>query len=230
MSHPSLWQHLRTPRALALIGLGVVVTIVAGYIGGGAFKTSLFSANQKARIAATARAQIGKPYQLGANGPDIFDCSALTKFVLREAAGVELPRTSREQAAIGRDIPLADVGVGDLLFFATQQPGMVSHVGVVTRVEGGTVWMTNANSVEERVVEEKVSGYWRKTYMFAREITDITKDDVADAERPDATVTPAGTPVPSPEGAAYVAPSGRIPPGGRFPASEVSAGSVRRDG
>lgn len=221
----ALW--FRTPRGIAVIGLGLVLTIIAGYVGGGALKTSLFSADQKSRIASTARAQIGKPYTLGANGPDVFDCSALTKYVLKQAVGVDLPRTSREQAAIGRDIPLAQVGVGDLLFFATQQPGMVSHVGVVTRVDGGAVWMTNANSVEQKVVEEKVAGYWTKTYMFAREITDITKDDVADAATPDPTVTPAGSPPPSPTGVAYVAPSGKAAPGGGFPASEVGAGAAR---
>lgn len=228
MLHPTLWQRLRTPKALALIGLGVLLTIVAGSIGGGAFKTSLFSGNQQSQIASVARAQIGKPYTLGANGPDIFDCSALTKYVLKEAVGVTLPRTSREQAAIGRDIPFAEVGVGDLLFFATQQPGMVSHVGVVTRVESGTVWMTNANSVEGKVVEEKVAGYWKKTYMFAREITDITKDSVADAATPDRTVTPSGGGVPSPEGTAYVAPSGKKTPDGKFPVSELTAEAYRR--
>lgn len=223
--HSTPW--LRTPRGIALLSIGIVMTVIAGYFGGSAFKTSLFSVDQKARIADVARAQIDKPYTLGANGPDVFDCSALTKYVLKQAVGVDLPRTSREQAAIGRDIPFANVGVGDLLFFATLQPGTVSHVGVVTRVDGGTVWMTNANSVEGKVVEEKVTGYWKKTYMFAREITDITKDSVADATTPDRSVTPAGGAVPSPEGAAYVAPSGKTVPGGGFPASEVGAGAAR---
>jgi len=228
MSHPPLWQRLLRPKALALLALGIVLTVVAAFFGGGAFKTSLFSVNQKSQIAEVARAQIGKPYTLGANGPDVFDCSALTKYVLKQAVGVDLPRTSREQAAIGRDIPFANVGVGDLLFFATLQPGMVSHVGVVTRVDGGTVWMTNANSVEGKVVEERVAGYWKKTYMFAREITDITKDDVADAATPDPTVAPAGTPLPSPVGASYTAPSGKTAPGGGFPASELTAGAYTR--
>ncbi|GJF01326.1 C40 family peptidase [Pseudonocardia sp. D17] len=77
-----------------------------------------------------ARAQLGKPYVWGATGPGSFDCSGL---VLRawEAAGVQLPRTSREQATAGQQIPRAQAQPGDLLFWSSNgQVSGVHHVAL----------------------------------------------------------------------------------------------------
>jgi hypothetical protein len=62
-----------------------------------------------------ARGQLGKPYKWGASGPHAFDCSGLT---LRawQAAGVQLPRVSRDQARAGAHIPLQQAQPGDLIF------------------------------------------------------------------------------------------------------------------
>jgi len=64
-----------------------------------------------------AHSQLGKPYQWGASGPDAFDCSGL---VMRawKAAGVTLPRVSRDQARAGQQIPLTKAQPGDLLFWS----------------------------------------------------------------------------------------------------------------
>ncbi|MCF7552579.1 C40 family peptidase [Pseudonocardia sp. WMMC193] len=65
--------------------------------------------------------QLGKRYEWGATGPESFDCSGLT---LRawQAAGVQLPRTSREQARSGgRQVPRGEAQPGDLLFWSTNE-------------------------------------------------------------------------------------------------------------
>jgi cell wall-associated NlpC family hydrolase len=69
--------------------------------------------------------QLGKPYRYGGNGPQNFDCSGFTSWVWR-AAGVSLPRTSRDQYAQGRKVARADVQPGDLLFFGSP----IGHVGM----------------------------------------------------------------------------------------------------
>ena len=86
------------------------------------------------RAVSIALAQLGAPYQWGAEGPDTFDCSGLTSFAYH-AAGVDIPRVSRAQyAAFGRTRPVerADLRPGDLVFFATNpgDPRTIHHVGM----------------------------------------------------------------------------------------------------
>ncbi|WP_250404949.1 C40 family peptidase [Streptomyces cellostaticus] len=76
---------------------------------------------------AFARAQIGKPYVSGASGPGSYDCAGLTQAAWK-AAGVTLPRTARDQAAMGTAVPLTDARPGDLVFFHEDS----SHVGLCT--------------------------------------------------------------------------------------------------
>lgn len=66
---------------------------------------------------AFALAQTGLPYVWGATGPNAFDCSGL---MLRayEAAGIQLPRVSRQQFNAGAKLPIANAAPGDLLFWA----------------------------------------------------------------------------------------------------------------
>jgi peptidoglycan DL-endopeptidase CwlO len=82
---------------------------------------------------AFARAQIGKPYQWGASGPDSYDCSGLTMSAYA-SAGVSIPRTSRDQWNIGTHIDsMADLVAGDLVFYADgSSPSTIHHVGIYT--------------------------------------------------------------------------------------------------
>ena len=86
------------------------------------------------KVIAYAEAQLGKPYQWGATGPDAFDCSGLAMMAYR-AAGITIPRTSQQQWAYGRQIPASQVQPGDLVFFAGADGTITApgHVGIVTR-------------------------------------------------------------------------------------------------
>jgi len=75
-----------------------------------------------------ARAQIGKPYQWGASGPEKFDCSGLVLYVYK-ALGVPLPRKSGEQASSGYHVDRKDLVPGDLVFFRLTG-GPINHVGI----------------------------------------------------------------------------------------------------
>jgi cell wall-associated NlpC family hydrolase len=85
------------------------------------------------RAIAFARAQLGKPYQWGATGPDAYDCSGLT-MAAYASAGVSIPRTSREQWTIGTRIAsMSDLEPGDLVFYANgSSPSTIHHVGLYT--------------------------------------------------------------------------------------------------
>lgn len=69
--------------------------------------------------------QLGRPYQWGAEGPGSFDCSGLTSWSFTEA-GVTLPRSSSQQARVGREVALDDLRPGDLVYFNSP----VSHIGI----------------------------------------------------------------------------------------------------
>jgi cell wall-associated NlpC family hydrolase len=79
-----------------------------------------------ARIAvAFALAQVGKPYQYGAAGPNVYDCSGLTMRAWG-AAGVGLPHSAAAQYGIGVHVTRAELQPGDLAFFYSP----ISHVAM----------------------------------------------------------------------------------------------------
>ncbi|OLT42513.1 hypothetical protein BJF85_22610 [Saccharomonospora sp. CUA-673] len=89
-------------------------------------------ANQQAgRAIEFALGERGKPYVWGATGPDTYDCSGL---MLRayEAAGITIPRVSRDQYNAGAMLPVEQSQPGDLLFWAydTADPSTIHHVAM----------------------------------------------------------------------------------------------------
>jgi len=79
------------------------------------------------RVVSIAKQYLGIPYRWGGTNPKTgLDCSGLTQLVFRQV-GVNLPRVSRDQAKVGREISsLKDAQPGDLVFFHSP----VSHVGI----------------------------------------------------------------------------------------------------
>ncbi|HEU5471153.1 MAG TPA: C40 family peptidase [Actinophytocola sp.] len=80
-----------------------------------------------------ALSQQGKPYQWGAaiTHQNSFDCSSLMLQSYR-AAGIMLPRTSREQWKAGAWLPVDQAQPGDLLFWAydPSNPATIHHVAM----------------------------------------------------------------------------------------------------
>ncbi|MEU4984568.1 NlpC/P60 family protein [Streptomyces sp. NPDC021969] len=72
-----------------------------------------------------ATAQIGKPYQWGAEGPKSYDCSGLTSQAW-VSAGQTIPRTSQQQWKQLRHVDVADMRPGDLIIYFDD----ASHVGM----------------------------------------------------------------------------------------------------
>ncbi|MGF1429120.1 NlpC/P60 family protein [Kitasatospora sp. LaBMicrA B282] len=77
---------------------------------------------------AFAMAQLGKPYEWGAIGPDTFDCSGLTSQAWLHA-GVEIPRTSQEQWAELPHVPLNQLRPGDLVLYYASAEHVAMYIG-----------------------------------------------------------------------------------------------------
>jgi cell wall-associated NlpC family hydrolase len=78
-----------------------------------------------AKAVAFAKAQVGKPYQFGADGPGSYDCSGLTMTAWAQA-GVSLPHSAAMQYDVTRHISASELQPGDLIF----RYSPISHVAM----------------------------------------------------------------------------------------------------
>ncbi|MBO0856114.1 MAG: C40 family peptidase, partial [Nocardia sp.] len=74
---------------------------------------------------AAALTRVGDPYVWGATGPDQFDCSGLVQWAFHHV-GINLPRTSEQQATVGTPVSKDQLQPGDVVFFYSD----ISHVGI----------------------------------------------------------------------------------------------------
>lgn len=118
---------------------------------------------------ALARSLLGRRYRFGGATPRGFDCSGLVLYVF-ERDGLALPRTTREQARLGRWVPLDELAPGDLVFFSEARSAP-HHVGIVTSARGAPLTMIHA-STSEGVVETPIleSPYWLRRLTFGRRV------------------------------------------------------------
>ncbi|WP_245544200.1 C40 family peptidase [Peptoniphilus timonensis] len=101
----------------------------------------------------------------GSSNPGFsFDCSGLTTYAYKEA-GILLPRTSYNQALVGKTISLNEAKAGDLLFFGKNG---VSHVGIYT----GNYTMVHA-SPSKGVCYVNLNEYNMGNFRLAKNIIDF---------------------------------------------------------
>ncbi len=84
-----------------------------------------------ARVLATGHRYVGERYLYGGETPGVgFDCSGFVQYVFGRH-GIELERTSRQQAHAGRALPrgVAPLEPGDLMLFSSKGLG-VDHVAI----------------------------------------------------------------------------------------------------
>ena len=116
----SLGKLITTQKAtLASLTVPQQQTVTSTSIGAGGTTTATYSgptSTQAEKAVAFAYAQLGKPYQWGATGPDSYDCSGLAQAAWA-AAGVAIPRDTYEQWAALPHIASSAIQPGDLLYY-----------------------------------------------------------------------------------------------------------------
>ncbi len=147
------WLHSTCPEPWIAVlryrchaaGAIVLIALLAGQVSTASAQASGFSRKDKPFAAISrmflreqvrdslvelTRSQVGLKYRWGAKQPGkAFDCSGLVQWVMANF-NVELPRTSREQAKLGLEIPKdpAKLLPGDLLYFGKGR--VVDHIGI----------------------------------------------------------------------------------------------------
>ena len=117
------------------------------------------------RILATARRYLGTPYRYGGAAPATgFDCSGFVQYVFGRNH-VELPRTSRQQAAVGRSVAgsIDSLLPGDLMLFSSRGKG-INHVAIYV----GNNQMVHSTAGKGKVVYEDLSTARGKWYLARR--------------------------------------------------------------
>lgn len=121
---------------------------------------------EKDGILCKALSLLGIRYRFGGSDYRGIDCSAFVKKVF-SVHNLPLPRTAREQFAIGKVVLAEELKEGDLLFFRTYAD-FPSHVGIYV----GNDRMIHASSTGRRVMISKIdTEYFRSRYLGARRIT-----------------------------------------------------------
>jgi cell wall-associated NlpC family hydrolase len=107
------------------------------------------STGRVGKVLEFAMAQLGEPYRWGATGPNSWDCSGLMQRAF-QAAGVTLPRVSRDQARVGEAVSRRMARLGDLIYFGSPAHHIglylgadrmlhAPHTGDHVRISGGRV-------------------------------------------------------------------------------------------
>ena len=103
-----------------------------------------------------AEKQQRKPYRNGAEGPNAFDCSGFTRYCYKQL-GINLNRSSQDQAKNGKKVRKRKLKEGDLVFFKGSS--------------GRKFEFIHASTSSGIIVESSETEYFKDRYVTARRIT-----------------------------------------------------------
>lgn len=119
-------------------------------------------------IIATGKQFLGVRYQWGAPAgrTDVFDCSSFTQYVFKQN-GIQLPRSSRQQAAVGTPVSKDQLQPGDLVFSDTNRDGIINHVSIY--IGDGKLLHTYRVGIGV-TISNFAGSTWDRTFVTARRV------------------------------------------------------------
>ena len=122
------------------------------------------SSSVKSKIYAQHSAWKGTKYKLGGLSKQGVDCSGMVYLTFKEKLGIELPRSTKLQSKVGREIKRKDLRAGDLVFFKTGVK--VRHVGIY--IEDGKFF--HASTSKGVIISDLNGYYWKDKYWHSRRV------------------------------------------------------------
>lgn len=106
---------------------------------------------------------IGVRYKAGGTTRSGFDCSGLV-YTTFESENIKLPRSSYDQAKIGKVIPLNDAQKGDLIFFKTNKSRQINHVGLITEVNADEIKFVHSSTSKGVIISSTKESYYKNSF------------------------------------------------------------------
>lgn len=100
-----------------------------------------------------ARQFIGSKYSWGGSSPSTgFDCSGLISYLFKQQ-GINLPRTAAAQGKVGQEVDISQTKPGDVIWFGSKSSPSGQHIGLVSKIENGQIYIIDAAGKAKGVVE-----------------------------------------------------------------------------
>jgi len=124
----------------------------------------LSSTEVKNRLLSQYSEYKGVRYRNGGQNKNGLDCSAFVQLTYRDQFGVNLPRTTEDQARAGNEIDGGGLLPGDLIFFKTGWGDR--HIGMYL----GKREFLHVSESKGVIVSTLTNSYWREHYWQARRV------------------------------------------------------------
>ena len=106
----------------------------------------------------------GVPYKYGGSSRKGIDCSSLMQVLYKDAFGLKIPRTTKNQAKIGYQIKKISSREGDLVFFKTSWN--TRHSGIILEKDK----FIHSSTKYGVMISSLNNPYWKSKYWQTRRI------------------------------------------------------------
>lgn len=116
----------------------------------------------------SAMGLLGVAYRYGGSSVRTgFDCSGFMQHIFKNSMQINLPRTSAQQAKMGKHVNRSDLQPGDMVFFRTMGKRRISHVGLYI---GNNRFIHAPRAGKNIEITSLSNKYWNSKYAFGRRV------------------------------------------------------------